>query len=77
MDWISNLISNRPFVAVIPSATGVGFTYIPKFSVILNDPVITFLEPYIAYIRVLLIIATFVSAILAIILQCRKLKDKK
>ena len=77
MDWLDRLIDRSPFVAIVAPASGVGATYIPDVTdAPLVDPMLALVEPFIPYIRIVLILATLVSTVLAIIIQFKKLRCK-
>jgi hypothetical protein len=79
MHILSNLLDRKPYVAIIPPATGVGTTYIPNSIsdiIISNTIVLNILESIVPYVKVLLMLATLIATILTIFMQIKKLKSK-
>jgi len=77
-DGFRNIISNRPFVSVLFPASGLGATYIPtNITTVSQDniflDIIAVATPYLRFIFLLL---TLVLAVISLILQWRKVRNK-
>jgi len=73
---LRSVINDKPLITVLFPASGFGVSYIPVI-VIRDNVFLNIIDLATPYIRFIFLLLTLILTVVSLILQCRKLRNKK